>query len=147
MNYLVREYVQLANSVCWGECNERGGECTTCKNHDPNATVGYCCSGANHHGGDGAVNNEDCPVDAVAAITTDVHSCVVHKQKGLTFNKNDKKVNYIIKKWNGWSFPIQSAGANVMDKVANAWPVRVTTRMHLLDIVVVVSIITAAVEQ
>lgn len=87
MNYLVREYVQLANSVCWGECNEKGGECTACKNHDPNATAGYCCSGANHYGAQGAVNNEDCPVDAVAAITTDVHSCVVHKQKGLIFYK------------------------------------------------------------
>ena len=82
MNYVARQYVQLPDSVCWGECTAEGGECTACKNHDPNATAGYCCSGANHFAGDGAVSNGDCPADAIAAITTNVHSCVVHKQKG-----------------------------------------------------------------
>ena len=68
--------------MCWGACNDQGGQCSVCSDADPDAIAGYCCSGANHHGGDGAVSNGDCPADAIAAITTNVHSCVVHKQKG-----------------------------------------------------------------
>ena len=50
-------------------------------NADPDALAGYCCSGANHFGGNGAVNNGDCPADAASAVTVDSHSCVVLKEK------------------------------------------------------------------
>ena len=77
-------YVELPNfSVCWGACNQQGGQCSACMNADPDALAGYCCSGANHHGGGGAVSNGDCPVDAIAAVSTSFHSCVVHKKKGI----------------------------------------------------------------
>lgn len=61
--------------MCWGACNEQ------CSNADPDAIAGYCCSGANHFAGDGAVSNGDCPADAVAAVTTTVHSYVIKKKK------------------------------------------------------------------
>ena len=63
-------------------CNEHGGQCSGCMGADPDATAGYCCSGVNHHGGGGPAANGDCPADAIAAVSTDVHSCVV-KKKGL----------------------------------------------------------------
>ena len=77
-----QEWVDLPDfSVCWGACNEQGGQCSACMNADPDALAGYCCSGANHFGGNGAVNNGDCPADAAAAVTVDSHSCVVLKEK------------------------------------------------------------------
>ena len=61
-------YVELPDfSVCWGACNQQGGQCSACMNADPDALAGYCCSGANHHGGNGAVSNGDCPADAATA--------------------------------------------------------------------------------
>ena len=66
-------------------CNEQGGQCSGCMNADPDAYEGYCCSGANHHGGGGPAANGDCPADAIAAVSTTVHSCVV-KKKGIIFD-------------------------------------------------------------
>ena len=73
-------WVALPGSVCWGECHGKGGECSACKNHDPNAIAGFCCSGVNHHGGNGPASNGDCPAGAVAAVETTVHACVVLKR-------------------------------------------------------------------
>ena len=78
--YLEQEWVELPNSVCWGECHEKGGQCVACKSHDSDALAGYCCSGANHFGGDGAVSNGDCPANAVAAVNSTFHACVVLKE-------------------------------------------------------------------
>ena len=69
--------------MCWGMCNEQGGQCSACMDADPDALAGYCCSGANHFGGDGAVSNADCPADAIAAVSTSFHACVVHRKKGI----------------------------------------------------------------
>jgi len=72
--------VELPNSICWGECHEKGGQCRACQTHDSDALAGYCCSGVNHHGGGGPVSNGDCPANAVAAVTQSTHACVVLKE-------------------------------------------------------------------
>jgi len=82
------EWVEDPQSVCWGMCNEQGGQCSGCMNGDPDATAGYCCSGVNHHGGGGPAANGDCPADAIAAVTTTVHSCVVKKKVTLPTVEN-----------------------------------------------------------
>ena len=77
-----QRWVELPDfSDCWGACNQQGGQCSACMNADPDALAGYCCSGANHHGGGGAVSNGDCPADAATAVTVDSHACVVLKEK------------------------------------------------------------------
>ena len=73
--------MELPNSICWGECHEKGGQCRACQTHDSDALAGYCCSGVNHHGGGGPVSNGDCPANAVAAVTQSTHACVVLKEK------------------------------------------------------------------
>ena len=69
--------------MCWGACNGQGGQCSACLSGDPDAVARYCCSGANHFGGDGAVSNGDCPADAIAAVSTSFHACVIQKKKGI----------------------------------------------------------------
>ena len=88
MNSVSFEWIEDPTSMCWGACNNQGGQCSACSNADPDAIAGYCCSGANHFSGDGAVSNGDCPADAVAAVTTTVHSCVIKKQKGKIYVSN-----------------------------------------------------------
>ena len=81
--YLEQEWVELPNSNCWNECHERGGQCAACESQDSDALAGYCCSGANHLGGDGAVLNGDCPANAVAAVNSNVHACVFLKENAF----------------------------------------------------------------
>ena len=80
---LEQKWVELPDSICWGECDEKDGQCKACETHDSDALAGYCCSGVNHHGRGGAVSNGDCPANAVAAVTH--FSTIIDRQPECRF--------------------------------------------------------------
>ena len=59
------------------ECGSKGGRCSFCDSKQSDAFSGYCCSGVNHQGGAGPIQNGDCPAEAVAAQTGPTHTCIL----------------------------------------------------------------------
>ena len=49
----------------------------------PQMFIMYLFGGTNHFGGGGPVSNGDCPADAIAAVSTSFHTCVIQKKKGI----------------------------------------------------------------